>query len=132
MNKYGKVSIFAAGLMFPAAAFIGGVVAWNLKGGNPDNVDITQGLAYLRPILVTGLTVFGLLLATSLVCGVVALRKDADKTFGKIGLALLATIFVFSAGAAISNAKTDDAIENYRDNKAQQFFDALEKQKTNE
>lgn len=132
MNKFGKVSIFAAGLMFPAAAFIGGLVAWNLKSTNPDNVDVTQGLAYLRPILVTGIVVFVTLLLTSLVSGAVALKKDTDRTLGKIGLMLLATMLVFSVGAAIANAKTDDAIDAYRTAKEQKFFDALEKQKNTE
>jgi ABC-type transport system involved in cytochrome bd biosynthesis fused ATPase/permease subunit len=130
MNKYGKVSLFSAGIMFPAATFVSGLIGWSLKSSNPDNVDITQGLAYLRPILVTGFCVFGVLLAISLVSGVLALRKDADKTFGKLGLALLITIFIVSAGSAIAASKTDHAIDDYRTAKEQRFFDALKEQES--
>ena len=127
MNKFGKVSLFTAGIMYPAAAFIGGLVAWNLKSNNPNNVDITAGLAYLRPILVTGFTLFAVLFITSLVNGVIALKKDQDKNLGKLALILLATIAVFSIGAAIANAKTDDAISQYRTQKEQEFFEAADK-----
>ena len=128
MNKFGKVSLFTAGIMYPTAAFIGGLVAWNLKSSNPDNVDITAGLAYLRPILVTGITIFVILFLTSLVCGVVSLKKDTDRSLGKLALILLASIAIISTGAAIANAKTDDAITEYKTQKEAQFFDALKKQ----
>ena len=105
MNKFGKVSLFTAGIMYPAAALVGGLVAWNLKSGNRDNVDITAGLAYLRPILVTGFVLFGVLFATSLVSGVLALKKDQDKSIGKLALILLATIVIVSGGAAFANAR---------------------------
>jgi uncharacterized Tic20 family protein len=132
MNRFGKISIFAAGLMFPASAFIGGLIGWNLKSSNPNNVDITQGLAYLRPILVTGFVLFIGLLLTSFIAGIIALKKDTDRTFGKIGLVLLAIVLVFSAGAAFANAKTDDAINSYRTKNERVFFDTLDKQKTNQ
>ncbi len=124
MNKFGKVSLFTAGIMYPTAALAGGLVAWNLKSGNPDNVDITAGLAYLRPILVTGFILFGVLFIVSLISGVLALRRDQDRSLGKLSLVLLATILVFSGAAAFANAKTDNAIDQYRTQKDQEFFDA--------
>jgi uncharacterized Tic20 family protein len=131
MNKFGKVSIFSAGLMFPVAAFIGGLVAWNLKSNNPNDVDITQGLAYLRPILLTGIVIFIVLLLLSVVTGILALKKDTDRSFGKVGLALLVSVLIFSGGAALANKKTDDAIDSYRTAKEQKFFDALKDQESN-
>ena len=114
MNKYGKVSLFSASIMFPAAVFVSSIVGWILKSGNPDNVDITQGLAYLRPILVTGFSLFGILLAVSVVSAVLALKKDTDKTLGKLAIVLIVTIFILAAGSAIATTKTDNAIKDYR------------------
>lgn len=128
MSKFGKISVFSAGIMLPVALFVSGLVAWSLKSGNSDNVDITQGLAYLRPILVTGFTVFGILLVVSLVSGILALKKDTDKTLGKLGLALLVTIVILSIGSAIATNKTDKVINDYKTTKEQRFFDALKAQ----
>ena len=119
MNKYGKISIIIASLMYPLSALIGGYVEWSLKSQNSNNVDITESLAYLRPILLTGLTTFILLLLASIVTSIYALKKDTDKSFGKLGLLLIIILTLLSTGIAILNTKTDSAISNYKTNKIQ-------------
>jgi fumarate reductase subunit C len=114
VNKFGKISLFTAGIMYPAAACIGGVVTWYLKTNNPDNVDITAGLAYLRPILVTSFAVFVVFFIISLITGVISIKKEPESFLGKFALVLLSVIIVLSAGAVVLNAKTDDAEKSYR------------------
>lgn len=75
MNKFGKISVFTAGVMFLVAAFFCALVAWNLKSSNRNNVDITVGLAYLRPILITGTILFVLILSVSAITRFLALER---------------------------------------------------------
>lgn len=114
MNKFGKVSIITAGLVLPVALLLSGVVAWQLKTTNPDAVDITAGLAYLRPILVTSFTTFGLIWLVSLVSGILGLKKDASPDYSKLGLLLLVLITITSVGAGITSKGVSDAEDAYR------------------
>ncbi len=114
MNKFGKVSIITAGLVLPIAMLVSGIVAWQLKSTNPDAVDITAGLAYLRPILVTSFTAFGLIWLVSLVSGLLGLKKDASPDYSKLGLLLLVLITITSVGAGITSKGVSDAEDAYR------------------
>lgn len=125
MNKFGKISVLTAGLVLPLALLAGNLVAWYYKGGNPDNVDITAGLAYLRPILITSFVVYGLVWLISLVTGILALKNARTNELGRVGLLLLVLVTVVSLCAAISAGKVSDAEDAYRDQKATQFFDAF-------
>lgn len=125
MNKYGKVSVISAGLVLPLALLAGNIVAWNLKSSNPDGVDITAGLAYLRPILITSFVVYGLVWLTSLVAGLLALKRDKVNELGKTGLVLLVLITVLSLCSAITAGKVSDAEEAYREQQATEFFQKL-------
>lgn len=73
-----------ANLPLPVGWTVGSLVAWWLKSTNPDDIDVTQGLAYLRPILLSG---FGALALTAVVALVVALR--ARRTGNGLPLNLL-------------------------------------------
>ena len=114
MNKFGKVSIITAGLMLPTAMFISGVIAWHLKSTNPDGVDITAGLAYLRPILVSAYSIFGAIWLVSLVCGVLGLKRDTSPDYSKLGLILLILVTITSVGAGITSKGVSDAEDAYR------------------
>lgn len=114
MNKFGKVSIITAGLVLPLTLFISGLLAWYLKTNNPDNVDITAALAYLRPVLLTAIGTFSLFWLISLGSGLLGLKKDNSDEYSKIGLILLILITLISAGAGISVKKTSDAEASYQ------------------
>lgn len=131
MNKFGKVSVVSASMALPVSFVVSNVISWYLKSNNPDNVDITQGLAYLRPILVSGFVLFGVLIAIGFVAGVMALKKDQDRALGRLGLALAVSVLVLSSVAAVAANRTDAAIDTYRTQKEQQFFDAIKKQESN-
>ena len=114
MNKFGKISIVTAGLVLPISLLISGLVTWHLKSTNPDNVDITAGLAYLRPILVTGYTLFISIWLVSLVSAVLGLKKDATAEYARLGLILLVLVTITSLGAGISAKGAGDAEEAYK------------------
>ncbi|MBP9738854.1 hypothetical protein KBD20_04145 [Candidatus Saccharibacteria bacterium] len=114
MNKYGKVSIITAGLVLPITLLLSGAVAWYYKSTNPNGVDITIGLAYLRPILVTAFTAFAIVWALSLVSGLFGLKRDASKELSKVGLILLVLVTITSLGAGVTSKKVAEAEEAYR------------------
>lgn len=114
MNKFGKISIITAGLVLPVALLLSGVVAWHLKSTNPSDVDITAGLAYLRPILLTLFISFGIFWAVSLVTGLLGHKKDASSEYSKIGLTLLVLVTIVSVGAGTAAKATSNAEDAYR------------------
>lgn len=61
-----------ANLPLPAAWIVGNLVGGFLKSTNPDNVDITHGLAYLRPILVSA---FATMAVVAVLALVLAMRR---------------------------------------------------------
>ena len=121
MNKFGKVSIITAGLVLPLTLLISAVVAWYLKFNNPDNVDITAALAYLRPTLLTAITCFTAFWLLSLISGIVGLKKDHSDEYSKIGLILLILITVVSLCAGITTKKTSDAESSYQAQSARRY-----------
>ncbi|MCA9308738.1 hypothetical protein KC973_00010 [Candidatus Saccharibacteria bacterium] len=115
VNKFGKISIIAAGLVLPASLVFGGLVTWYLKSNNPDGVDITAGLAYLRPILVTSFVTYGVIWIISLVAGLIGLRRDASDELSRIGLTLLVLISILSVVSAVSSSQVSRAEDTYRE-----------------
>lgn len=93
-----------ATLPLPIAWISGLLVAGVLKSSNPDNVDVTQGLAYLRPILVTAFVLFGVVWLAALVVGLA--RRRAGET---LPLKLLALHTAVAVALALSNTFADSA-----------------------
>lgn len=71
------VATLMASSVFMLPLVIGKAVELFLKGTNPDNVDVTQGLAYLSPMLITSFVTFGLWLVASGVVVYLLHRRDA-------------------------------------------------------
>ncbi len=111
-TKHARISLAAAALTLPAALMAGNLTALILKSSNSDNVDITAGLAYLRPILVVSFTTFGLLCLISLIFGIIGLRKG-DRSLSKFSLVLLVTILVVSLAAGLLQKQTDQLERDY-------------------
>lgn len=114
MNRFGKISVLLAGLALPTAILLSGLVGYYLKSNNPDGVDITAGLAYLRPILLTAFISYGFLWAVSLVSGVLGLKRDTSAELSRAGLLLLALVTIVSLAAGITNKNIADAEDAYR------------------
>ncbi len=93
-----------ATLPLPIAWIGGQLVAGILKGSNPDNVDVTQGLAYLRPILITAGVLFAIVWVLALVVAL-GRRRRGDT----LPVKLLALHTVVAVALLLSNAYADRA-----------------------
>lgn len=126
MNKFGKTSLVLASVALPLTLLVSGIISWHLKGTNPDNVDITAGLAYLKPILTATLVTFGVTWVSSFLLGIIGLKKDTSKEFAKLGLSILLVVTALSLVAGIANKNANDAVDVYREEKTMRFFQHLE------
>ena len=93
-----------ATLPLPIAWIGGQLVAGILQGSNPDNVDVTQGLAYLRPILITAGVLFAIVWVVALVVAL-GRRRRGDT----LPVKLLALHTVVAVALLLSNAYADRA-----------------------
>ncbi len=127
MNSNGKRSIVLASLALPVALIISGSIGWYLKTHNPDNVNITSGLAYIRPILGSALISFGAFMLAAFLCALRGLRRDTSRDLSVLGLSLIVVLTVLSITAGITHKGGGDAEDAYRTEKTQQFFNALQR-----
>lgn len=127
MSRHGKVSIISAGLVTPITLFTSGLVAWLYRSSNPDNIDITTDLAYLKPIVLTLLITFAALWLISLITGILAVKNDKDTTLGKLGLLLLALVTIFSFLGAVAQDKADEEVNAVRKAQQVEYLRKLEK-----
>lgn len=114
-NIKGLVSITSAALLIPVTQTVAHLVGFNLKNSNPDNVDVTAGLAYLRPILLITIATTIFMVLLSAISGILAIKKDEDKRFGKLGLTLLVLCFamlIISNG--VQNLEQDVITDAYK------------------
>ena len=51
-------AMLASSTVFLVPAAIGKVIEWIVKGVNPSGVDVTDGLAYLQPLLISTFLIF--------------------------------------------------------------------------
>lgn len=128
MNTNGRTSIILASLALPLTVLISGTIAWVLKSTNPDNVDVTAGLAYLRPILLSALITFAITMLAAFMFAIRGKRLDKSPELGTLGLLLVVVLTLLSIAAGIANKGAGDAEDAYREEKARVFFEALEKQ----
>lgn len=78
--RYGRAATACAALALPVTVLLGGAVAWFYKARNPDDVDITAGPAYLRPILLTTFGTFLVMAILTIALAVLGLRRGATPT----------------------------------------------------
>lgn len=86
-----------------------------MKSTNPDNVYTTQGLAYLRPILIYGWVTFGAIAAS--VCGLIVMmyRRDGNFVQAKLPFTLLVILCVLLGTLLLVNSYTDELHKEYRE-----------------
>lgn len=112
MNYNGKRSILLAGLALPLATLTGNSIAWYLKTYNPDNVDVSAGLAYLRPVLLSGVSVFAVCIIGGIIYGLRGIKRDTDRQLAAAGLLLVALIVLVSLGSAVASVGAGRAADN--------------------
>ncbi len=127
------VSISIVALTVPLTILASTLTGAYMKANNPDNVDISQGFAYLQQTLFAGIIVFSLCVA--IVIGLISLLYKQDRHFGnaKLPLVLLVTVVVIMGATLLGNAYTNQVRDNYliKNNRPteSQFFEALDRQK---
>ena len=120
-------------LAVPVTLLVGLVTAAIFKSVNPDNVDVTQGLAYLEYTMIAiGLT-FALFLLASVIGIVQMYRQDRNFSNAKFPLTMLVAICLIMVGVLGANAYTSKVQDDYLIKNGRptldQFFNALEDQK---
>lgn len=121
MNKYAKISILTSVAMLPFGILTGNIVAAIFKSSNPDRVDVTMGLAYLRHILLTAMFTIAVLFLISLFTAIKSYnfnKEDPDRSFALVAftIALILTIAVASTNKINSNI-----VEDAKGHKSTQF-----------
>lgn len=125
-------TISLVALALPTTILIGGIISAYFKSANPDNVDITQGLAYLQQSLFASVLTFGIF-TIAIIVGIVKMhRRDHGFVEAKLPLVLLSTVFLLIISALLVNAYTNKVQDQYLINNGrptlQQFFDKLKEQ----
>ncbi len=101
--QYAATAMSAAAILLPLT--IAKIVELVLKTTNPDNVDVTQGLAYLRPILVTAWVSWVVCLSAAVVLNVLCQRRHGSAVLAWLVLGVqfvLGAIYV-AGQAAVGN-----------------------------
>ncbi len=126
------ITISLVALALPATLLVSAAVTVYFKSTNPDNVDITQSLAYLQQSLLSAVITFGIF-ATGAVIGVVKMyQRDKNFADAKFPLVLLIAVFVLLGGIVLANGYINKVEDQYLIGSGrptlQQFFDKLKEQ----
>ena len=122
-------------LMMPVTLLVSMTTTAYYKSTNPDNVDITQGLAYLQQSMTAAIITF-VLFVVAIIAGIVVMyRRDRNFSNAKLPLVLLVSTCAVLAAAGLLNGYVSQVQDQYLiDNgrpTMQQFFDKLEEQDKN-
>jgi glucan phosphoethanolaminetransferase (alkaline phosphatase superfamily) len=128
-----NVATFLTAALIPIIILVSQTVGAIYKTNNPDNVDITNGLAYIQQTLIAGIGV-GIVIALIIVWLIIRIYRR-DKNFSEAKLPMLLLVFVGAcvvAIAAISNYTSSVENQYLKDHDRptlSEFFDKLEEQK---
>ena len=136
MNRrpsFHTIAIVLVTLLLPLTLLAGAITAAVYKSINPDNVDITASLAYLRETMMAGIAMFTVI--TVIIVGLIIKIHHHEHKFAqaKLPLALLTATITLIVSLMIVNSYTNSVQDQYlRDNNRatlDEFFDAVEQQK---
>ena len=128
-----NVATLLTAALIPIIILVSQTVGAIYKTNNPDNVDITNGLAYIQQTLIAGIGV-GIVIALIIVWLLIRIYRR-DKNFSEAKLPMLLLVFVGAcvvAIAAISNYTSSVENQYLKDHDRptlSEFFDKLEEQK---
>src|SRR5690625_2024463 len=86
------------------------LVEWILKAVNPDNVDVSAGLAYLQPILITGWTLIALFILLAVILNIMVARSTGTSAKARLPWTVLFVQIMFIAIFAVSHLGTESLI----------------------
>lgn len=118
-------------LILPITLLAGAITAACYKSTNPDNVDITQGLAYLGQTMTISIITFAVLVILAVIGIVKMYRTDGNMSNAKLPLTLLVAMIVLLGGYALVSSYTNNVQDQYLIDHGrptlQQFFDKIKK-----
>ena len=103
----------ASALLIPFPILVSGLVKAAAFAGNPADVDITNDLAYLREILVSGFVSLGVILLVIVVLIVLAYRRARSFSAIRLPLAVLGTQVVVGLVILLLTAIANNAVDTY-------------------
>lgn len=116
-------------LILPITLLVGAIASAYYKSTNPDNVDVTQGLAYLGQTMTISFVTFAVLIILAIIGIVKMYRADGSMCNAKLPLALLVTIVVLLGSYALVGSYTSKVQDQYLIDHGrptlQQFFDKV-------
>lgn len=120
-------------LLVPLTILAGVLTSAFYATNNPDNIDITASLAYLRQTMVVSIAVFTLIAAAVVWLIVKMYRNDRNFVQAKLPLVLLAAAIGLMGVVLVVNVYTNSVKDQYLKDHGRptldQFFDAVEQQK---
>lgn len=120
-------------LLVPTTMLVSASVAAYFKSNNPDNVDITQGLAYLQQSMIAAIITFTILVAIIVTLIVKMYKNDGNFSNAKLPLTMLIATSILLGGFGLVNAYTNKVQDQYLIDNGRptlnQFFDKVEENK---
>ena len=120
-------------LLLPLTLLASTFAAAFYKANNPDNIDITASLAYLRQTMVIAVVVFAVITAAIVGLIIKMYRTDGNFAQARLPMVLLITIVGVMGVVLLVNGYTDSVQDQYLRDRGRptldEFFDTLEKQK---
>lgn len=125
-----NLAIISSIVVFPVTILTSLLISLYFKSTNPDNIDITQSLAYLSQSLVPAIVIMTLLLISSLILSIVEYKQEGSAK-AKLPLALLTINIISIALIAIVNWQIGRVQDQYLKDQGrptiQQYLDSLDK-----
>ena len=132
--SYRTIAITLSALLLPLSILAGLIAAAYFKSTNPNNVDITNGLAYLQHTMFFAIGV-GVAIGVNVVWLIVSMyRRDKNFVQAKLPLTILISVVAIIGAIGILSSYTSSVEDQYRTDRGQptlqEFFDALDKNKS--
>jgi hypothetical protein len=82
ISKHARLSVLFTSITMPLTLFVSNTLEFFVKLINPQKVDITSDIAYLRPLLIVGIVTFIILLLFSMIFSALTFFRR-ERSFGK-------------------------------------------------
>ena len=127
------IAITLTCLLLPLTMLAGVLAGAIYKSANPDGIDITTSIAYLRQTMTVAIVTFVAITMTITGLVIAVYRRDHNFTQAKLPLVLLISTIAVVIALLLANAYTNSVQDQYLKDHGRptldQFFDALEKQR---
>lgn len=120
-EKFTKSAHVFIALALPIAFLAGTLTSLFLKTNNPDHIDITADLAYLRPALYAGYATLVIILLLGFIASLLNLNSDR-KRYAKATLITMLIVILCVVGSALAQKRVEQVEKNYSKQHVQDLF----------